>query len=133
MTHWAERYIGIPWVNGATGPDEFDCWGFVRHVQRERFGRELPPIKVDADSIRDVARAFGSHDERASWMQVERPIEGDCVLMAHAKYPSHVGLWVEVDGGGVLHCIRGPGVVFNSLSALRHFGWGRIDIYRRGA
>lgn len=132
MTHWAEPYIGRPWESGAQGPDSFDCWGFVRHVQRERFSRELPVIDVDAGRMRAVIQAFSAHPERDHWMQVDLPAEGDCVLMAHARYPSHVGLWVDVDGGGVLHCVRGAGVVFNSLSALRYSGWGRIAFYRRG-
>ncbi len=26
------KYIGLPWIAGASGPDTFDCWGFVRYV-----------------------------------------------------------------------------------------------------
>lgn len=130
MTHWAVQYIGRPWVNGAQGPDEFDCWGLVRFIQREHFGRTLPAVDIDAMDLRDVARALQAHDERANWSRAESPADGDAVLLAHARYPSHVGVWLDADGGGLLHCVQGAGVIFNTLSALRLAGWGHIEFYR---
>lgn len=128
--HWASEYIGIPWKCGAQGPDAFDCWAFVREIQRARFGREVPIIDVDANDTRAVACAIRDHDERRRWIAVPEPAEGDAVLMAHARYPSHIGVWVDVDGGGVLHCVRGAGVVFQSRAALAAAGWGRLEYYR---
>ncbi len=124
-SHWAETYIGQAWEAGA-----HDCWAFFRAVQREQFGRAVPVVDVDAMDLRAVARAFDEHPERAHWQPVDVPAEGDAVLLAHARYPSHVGVWVDVDGGGVLHCQRGDGVVFSRLSSLRISGWGRISYYR---
>ena len=131
--HFAIQYIGKPWVNGGQGPDEFDCWGFFRHVQREHFGREVQLIDVDANDLRTVARNFSDHDERSRWHKVDEPRDGDAVLMAHGKYPSHVGIWIDVDGGGVLHCTRGEGVVFSSPSSLKTSGWGRLEFYRHAS
>lgn len=37
----AARQVGAPYVYGATGPDAFDCSGYVQHVFRQ-LGRELP-------------------------------------------------------------------------------------------
>lgn len=130
MTHWASQYIGRPWTVGGQGPDSFDCWGFVRFVQKEHYGRDLPFIDIDANNLRATIKGMMFHDVRKVWENVSRPSDGDAVLMAHGKYPTHVGIWVDVDGGGVLHCTRGEGVVFSSLSALRIAGWGRIEYYR---
>lgn len=124
--HWAEQYIGQTWEAGT-----YDCWAFFRAVQRQQFGRHVPLVSVDATSLRDVAEAFRDHPERGAWHEVETPAEGDAVLMAHARYPSHVGVWVAVDGGGVLHCQKGCGVVFSSPQALRRAGWGHVRYYRR--
>jgi cell wall-associated NlpC family hydrolase len=123
--HWAFDYIGEAWVLG-----EHDCWGFVRRVQRERFGREIPPFDVDAMSRMACARAVASNPERERWRNVDTPAEGDCVLLAHSRHPSHVGLWVDCDGGGVLHCLRGAGVVFQSVTRLKAMGWGHLEFYR---
>lgn len=127
--HWAIKYIGRPWVNGDQGPDSFDCWGFFRYVQRHEFNRDLPIINPDANDMMAVVRAINTTPERANWVKTDTPQNGDAVLMAHSKYPSHVGMWLDVDGGGVMHCIRGEGVVFSSLSSLKIAGWGRVEFF----
>lgn len=131
--HWAIEYIGRPWVNGGQGPDSFDCWGFFRFIQREKFGIDVPMIDIDADHTRAVLSAFSSHDELKMWHPVTMPGEGDAVLMRHSKYPSHIGLYIDVDGGGVLHCVRGEGIVFSNLTALKLTGWARLEFYRHAS
>lgn len=129
-TRWETDYIGRPWQSGAAGPEAFDCWGLVRSIQRDVYGRHLPTVDIDATDVRAVIGMFESHPERSRWHRVEVPVEGDCVLMSHAKHPSHVGLWLDCNGGGVLHSLRGAGVVFSSMSALRRERWARIEFYR---
>lgn len=124
--HWATDYIGLPWV-----AEKRDCWAFFRAIQADHYGIVVPVIDVDAMDLHAVARAFRDHDERASWAEVSEPQDGDAVLMAHARYPSHVGVWIDVDGGRVLHCQQGAGVVCSSREALRLSGWGRVSFYRR--
>ncbi|MDT7849912.1 NlpC/P60 family protein [Methylophilus sp. VKM B-3414] len=127
--HWAFAYLGTPWVRGGEGPG-YDCYSFVRMVQHQHFGIVMPVIDVDADDFRAVATHMQQSHEKANWQRVSQPQEGDCVLMAHAKYPTHIGVYLAADGGGVLHCVRGEGVVFSSLSALVLSGWGRLEYYR---
>jgi len=134
-THWAAELVqrGIVWRGGADGPNAYDCWSFVRYVQREHFGRELPGVHVDAGNPHQVRRAFaGQAEERAKWWYVKAPAEGDCVLMSHARFHSHIGVWIAADGGGILHCLEGCGVVFNTPAQLRAAGWGRVEYFRRG-
>lgn len=123
--HWAFEYIGDQW----SAPDH-DCWGFFRRVQRDRFGRDIPAVAVDAFNRRACAQAVESNPEREQWVATDSPQEGDAVLLAHARHPSHVGLWIDVDGGGVLHCIRGTGVVFQPVKSLKQSGWGHLEYYR---
>lgn len=131
MTHWATTYLGKSWSAGESGPDAYDCWGLFRQVQAAHYGREVPLVpEVDVGDILAVARAMRDHDERGRWREVPQPADGDGVLMAHARYPSHVGVWIDVGGGGVLHAVSGAGVIFSSLSSLRLAGWGRILFYR---
>lgn len=128
--HWAFHLIGRPWISGHQGPDSFDCWGFFRYVQRTHFKLEVPFIDADAENFRDVAKKFGGSQERDNWISQTTPKDGDAVLMAHCKYPSHVGIWIDADGGGVLHCVRGEGVVFGTLTSLKNSGWARVEFYR---
>lgn len=127
--HWAAKYQDCTWEAGAQGPRAWDCWSFFRHVQAAHFSRDVPEIGVDAANIHAVARAFGAHEERARWLPVDVPSEGDAVLMAHSRHPSHVGVWLDVDGGGVLHCQNGAGVIFTPLNKLAVGGWKRVTFF----
>lgn len=124
------RLIGLPWVAGARGPDAYDCWGLFLAVQRQHFGRDLPEIPVDALNLRAVLDAFTAHPERQRWQPVSAAEEGDAVLMRQARYPVHIGVWLDIDGGGVLHAVRHAGVVFQTLAALNAHGW-RIEGHYR--
>lgn len=126
MTHWAADYIGEPWIAGT-----HDCWAFVRRVWRDHFNLEVPPVDVDACNKMACMRAFAGHEERASWHNVDTPREGDAVLLSQSKHPSHVGVWIDADGGGVLHCIEGTGVVFQTVGSMRAAGWHGMEFYRR--
>ena len=127
MTHWAAQYIGIPWVRGGEGPHAYSCWGFFRHVQASRYGRSIPTIAVDPDDAAALVNLFSAHPEGRHWAAVDHPNDGDAVVI---HQPLHVGLWLDYDGGGVLHCARGRGVIFTHDSAWASSGFGRRQ-YRR--
>lgn len=131
--HWAFAYLGTPWVSGGDGTLGFDCYTFMRHIQREHFGIDMPMINAAPENYREVVANMRHHDEKSNWQHVTDPREGDSVLMAHAKYPSHAGIYLDVDGGGVLHCVRGQGVVFSSHAALKLSGWSRLEFYRHAS
>ncbi len=131
--HWASQYIGLPWSAQGEGPDAFHCWAFVRHIQAEHFGRPLPEIPNPEDLL-TLAKAFRDHPERRRWDLVGEAAGGDCVLLRQARYPVHVGVWLDVDAnggrGGVLHCSRDSGVVFQRPDALVLNGWKIEGFYR---
>ena len=126
--NWAADYIGIPWEAGAQGPDAFDCWAFFRHVQREHFGIAVPVvIAADHDDPSRLAALFMEHEERGHWLRVNPPLPGDGVLI---RKPLHIGVWLPLDGGGVLHCVRGAGVIYTRDAAWPLSGFGRREFYR---
>ncbi len=131
--HWASQYIGLPWSAQGEGPDSYHCWAFVRHIQAEHFGRPLPEIPNPEDLL-SLARAFRDHPERRRWGLVGEAADGDCALLRQARYPVHVGVWLDVDAnggrGGVLHCSRDSGVVFQRPDALVLNGWKIEGFYR---
>ena len=130
MTHFANKYIGRPWVAGAQGPDCFDCWGFVRYVLKHEYGYNVPQVNVNPDNLRDVLHAFKSDPAFQAFEEVKKPENGDVVLMRQAKHPVHAGLWLDSDGGGVLHCVRESGVVFQTIRSLNLCGWFLDSFYR---
>ncbi|CAA7620624.1 NlpC/P60 family protein [Magnetospirillum sp. SS-4] len=127
--HWAAATIGLPWSPHGRGPDRFNCWEFVRTVQDRHFGRVLPDIANPEDTLA-MGRIFRDHPERRRWVRVMDPVEGDCVLLRRSRHPIHVGVWIDVDDGGVLHCAEESGVVFQRPDALRLNGWAVEGFYR---
>lgn len=121
-------YIGLPWVAGAQGPHAFDCMAFAAMVQRRHFGIRLPAITVpDYDDADALVGIMNSHGERENWSKVATPQHGDMVLVHR---PMHYGVWIDVDGGGVLHCVRGAGVVFTRGASWAVSGFGRREYFR---
>ena len=130
MTYFANKYIGRPWVAGAQGPNSFDCWGFVRYVLKEEYGYDVPQVNVNPECLRDVLMAFRTDLAFTAFEEVDAPQDGDVVLMRQAKHPVHAGLWLDIDGGGVLHSVRGNGVVFQNVISLNTTGWFLDSFYR---
>lgn len=130
MTHFANKYIGRPWVAGAQGPDSFDCWGFVRYVLKHEYGFNVPQVNVNAECLRDVLHAFRTDLAFQAFKEVGKPQDSDVVLMRQSKNPVHAGIWLDVDGGGVLHCVRDSGVVFQNVRSLNTCGWYLDSYYR---
>ena len=65
---------------------------------------------------------------------VTRGIEDkNIVILTQNKYPCHVGIYAEIDGGGVLHNMQGVGVVFQKLPELKMNGWQIMEILEYAA
>lgn len=131
---WAAQYIGTPWEIGAQGPRAYDCLGFFRMVQRVHFGVDLPPVMTpacaDASAMDALVGLIGGRGEVDRWPAVQQPRHGDAVLVHR---PLHIGVWLDADGGGVLHCVEGIGVIFTADAAWRTSGFGRREYFRREA
>lgn len=127
--HWAEKLIGIPYKNGGNDLNGFDCWGLFRYIENNFYGKDLSVININNDDIIKVAKEFKNNENRQDWKKVEKPKDGDAVLLCHARYPSHVGVWLDIDSGGVIHSVKGMGVIFSNLTSLKLSGWGRIEYY----
>lgn len=124
---WAD-YIGIPWEAGAQGPDTFDCMAFFRHLQGRHFGIEVPSvIAPDYEDPNALADLMQHHEERQKWARIDKPEHG-CAVLVHR--PMHIGTWIDVDGGGVIHCVKGIGVIFTNDSSWQLSGFGRREYYR---
>lgn len=131
MTHWAIDYVGLPWAFGAQGPEAYDCWNFVREVQKTHYGLELPTVEYTLD-WRVAGRELEANAERDNWVQIDKPADGCVALMARSKLPVHIGVVIKANGRlGVLHCLQGAGVVFHLLTSLPGAGWGRLTYFVR--
>ncbi|MCY6354774.1 C40 family peptidase [Clostridium sp. ZS2-4] len=90
---YASNYLGSPYVWGATGPNSFDCSGFVKYVYAH-FGVRLPRVSGDQATV-------GSYVSRGNLQP------GDLVFFGSPIH--HVGMYVG--NGCYIHAPRTGDVV----------------------
>lgn len=119
-----EPLLGRPYRRGAKGPDAFDCWSLVQHLQRELAGREVMSAPdVPPEKVRSLKDYVAAHPARSQWKRVPRPVHLCVIEMAHHINPFHVGVYLETERGLVVHCTPGIGVTIDPLLVLRAAGW----------
>jgi cell wall-associated NlpC family hydrolase len=121
------EYLNLPHKPGGIGPLEYDCWNLLRHLQKKYFGVTLPDAPIGDEAA--CLALFKDKAESGEWQAVAKPEHGDCALLRGGTWP-HVGIYLDFDGGGVLHAMEGSGVIWTRLPKLRSFGFGRTVYYR---
>lgn len=98
MAHWAEHYVGEPYIDG-----DNDCASFAERVQAEVFEREIDLPSDRAHGMRGQSRQLT--DLKADYgVAVDQPMEGDAVLMIGRGRLNHVGVFCVI--GGVPHVLH---------------------------
>jgi cell wall-associated NlpC family hydrolase len=130
---WCEPFTRLEYEDKGRGPVKFDCWGFVLHVQRSRFGRtDLPDLTEEYPSAEDhltVASVVRKYEEALSdmWVRVKQPTPGDIVIIKIKNQPWHCG--VCVGGDWMMHILKGVNV---GLERFTHATWrNRIEGFYR--
>lgn len=99
---------------------ERHCWWLVCLVQRDLFGRELGAPSAYLER-HERERVIAASPLRDHWRPVEKPADGDLVLMARAPGRDiHCGVYLADRAGGVIHTDMPHGVVLDGLAELRH-------------
>lgn len=119
MVGYSKKYVGCPYKLGATGPDSFDCSGFVFAVSRESIGVQLPRT---TKAIFKFCKNIDANEREA----------GDLVFFktTASGEVSHVGIYMG--NSQFIHCASdGPntGVIVSSLKESywkgKYFSTGR--------
>lgn len=117
IPRWADRYMGIPFVDAGASRDGCNCWGLVALVLHERAGLALDPYsEIEAGRILRTAKAMRDGRQRPEWRAVARDdaraldvvlMRGDIVLKQRVLkgIVCHVG--VMVSDTHVMHIERG--------------------------
>ena len=77
----AREQLGEPYVWGATGPDSFDCSGFIYYVFNE----------AGVDISRERAHQYADNGSGVSFADMQ---PGDIVISNLDRDPSHVGIYI---------------------------------------
>lgn len=108
MVSWAADYIGIPYIFGGSTRKGVDCWGLVRLVCREQFGKELPAFSHGGLSEKECGLLVDNSKMLVNAQKVETPEIGDLVVLKIYGYPCHIGIIVGSPGErNLLHTLKG--------------------------
>lgn len=91
LVEYSYKFIGKPYVWGATGPNSFDCSGFTSYVYR-KFGYYLPHYT-------------GAQVEMGSAVNKKNLKSGDLVFFNTTGSNSHVGIYIG--NGRFIHASSG--------------------------
>lgn len=86
--------------------------GLVQDVYLNELGIRLSPIITNAADLRQVFAEFAQEANYSDFCQIKTLKDNAVVVLSQGKYPSHVGIWLDIDGGGILHNQRNVGVIF---------------------
>lgn len=127
---WVKRYMGRPWISGARGPVAYDCWGLVWHVYGCRFGVVLPAYPgICGANLMAAGRRIDQGRRNYEWQRIDTPEHGCTVAMSQSRRFHHVGIWLDLDGGRILHSRAGAGTLLESIGSLKRSRW-RVAFYR---
>jgi hypothetical protein len=128
-TAFVDLVIGRPYE-----PAGLHCWELVRACQGAVFGRGLPPVLVAPERKRELIGMMDLRHNYPGWREIEAPAHGAVVFMTRhghdvSKAACHAGVWLDLDGGGVLHTDDPHGVVFESLPEIAARNWADLSFY----
>lgn len=113
---WVNEYIGIPYKPRGRDADGLDCWGLVRKVLMERFGKVLPTfddIAYTPEHKNGVAQAIKERMPLVKSQEVLVPQAGDVVLLSSRGLTMHIAVYVG--DGMILHSEPGKDSVLSRM------------------
>lgn len=121
--------LGLPYH-----PQKLHCWELVKRCQKAVFDRDLPTILVKPDDMRELIGMMDLRKTYQGWEEVDEPQHGAVVFMTKGGHEversaCHAGVYLDVDGGGILHTDEDHGVVFESLPAIKTRNWGDFSFH----
>lgn len=133
MKHWAFDYLGKPWLIGGRGPDTFDCWGLVYCIYRDHYGILLPSYPtITSKNLLAVTKYItnGATSSDSDWVRLDNPVDGCVVALSkNNRILHHVGIYLTIDKGMVLHATDAGSVIAQPITDLKRWGWSRIEYY----
>jgi len=116
-SHWADKYVGVPYRAEGRDLGGCDCWGLVRLVMRDQAGLDLAAFETVR--VRNGARVMATvREEIASgeWLEVPRDearlfdvVTMRCHFRTRAGWQAgdiHIGICAGTNGLGVKHVLH---------------------------
>lgn len=118
---WVADYIEIPFKDKGRTRAGVDCYGLVRLVLKDRYGKALPEFSdySSCGASEEVAILVDANIPTIDAKEIDYSdlTPGDLVLIRHMGLPCHIGIYVG--GGSILHTAYRKNTVLERLSSPR--------------
>ena len=129
MRPWAEKYVGLPFIDGGRDWKGVDCWGLCKLVLEHECGITVPSYgDISAEELIKVAKEVAGESAKEPWHPIIHAQTFDVAVMHRRRSPVHVGIMASANH--VLHVeratltvlvpIKHPTVAFRSIAYFRH-------------
>ncbi len=124
------KYIGIPFKSNGRDELGIDCYGLVRMVLRNEFGKELPDFYYkNALNKEEVRNLINVNRPLLAGKKTKRPKPGDVAVIRYRGIPCHIGVYVGE--GKILHIKQGTDSIIERANSVhlkaRIEGYYRVD------
>ena len=118
------HYLGTPWKAGIKQIGVgFDCWTLLVDIYDKYKGIKLPLYpQVSREWVIKFKNAIedGISEPDSKWKQLDKPKHLDVVAMSKSiHFIHHVGVYLDIDGGMVIHAVRGSTVACEPLTKIK--------------
>jgi len=107
MTHWSERFVGLPYAEFGRRRDGCDCWGLACVIYREELGVSLPEYLgyASTEEHGELAAIIAGATTSPLWVPVDgNAIAFDVAVFRRGRLDTHVG--IVVHHGLMIHVSR---------------------------
>ncbi|OJF92663.1 phage tail protein [Rhizobium sp. 58] len=119
MSHWTDRYIGLPHLDLGRTREGCDCYGLARIIFEQELGISLPDYRgyANCDERNEITALISGAALSPMWAPVAGQAAAyDIALFNRGRYASHIGI------------VASPGLMVHMAEA-EH---SRLEHYRSG-
>lgn len=114
-------YLKAPYTPGGRSVEEgFDCWTLLVDVYAKHKSVTLPEFPhVSRDDLREIKNNITKGSAVGGWTEIDEPVHLCAVGMSKFnRCLHHVGIYLDIDGGKVLHAFKGSNVVCEPINKI---------------
>lgn len=123
-------WVRLPYSTGEQSFSAgFNCWGLMQTFLACATGQLVHECDVDYTDAEACAAEAEKQFAKELWLPIEYPQSFCVVQMTHAEVPHHVGVYVPINGGMILHTTATTGSIYSKRHQLAELGFRIVGFY----
>lgn len=138
LLHTTQQFIGLPYSTTLQNLQQgFNCWGLARAYLLRVIGQDIQQdclqqdihLHINIDDHHALSQIESTLKDSGIFTPIKHPTSFCLVQMTHAVIPHHVGVYVPLNGGLILHTTLGTGSLLQKRHHVRQLGFTISGFY----